>query len=73
MQDPAEEVDVCPFDGLVLGEEVVRHELDAVRQVGGNLLLGRLDNGLQILDHKREGGKPAGDLKACKSLGAADL
>ena len=73
MQNPAEEVDVGPLDGLVLEEEIVRHESDAVCQISWGLLLGRLNDGLQILDDKREGGKPAGNGKAGKPLGATDL
>lgn len=73
MQDPAEEVDIGPLNGLVLEEEVVRHKADTVRQIGGGLLLGRLDNGLEVLDDKREGGILASDGEAGKPLRAADL
>jgi hypothetical protein len=73
VQDPAEEVDVCPLDGLVFGKEVVRHESDAVCHIDGDLLLGRLDDGLEVLDDKRQGRKLAGDGEAYKPLGAPDL
>jgi hypothetical protein len=68
VQNPAEEVNVPPLDGLVLEEEIVRHESDAVCQIGGGPLLGRLNDGFEILDDKGEGGKLTSNSKAGKPL-----
>ena len=72
VEDVAEQVHVRVRDGL-REEEVVRHEGDAVLEVGGDGVRGAADHVGEVLDDEGEVGVRLGEGDADVAAGAADV
>ena len=72
VEDVAEQIHVRVRDGL-REEEVVRHEGDAVPEVGGDAVGGAADHVREVLDDEGEVGVRLGEGDADVAAGAADV
>ena len=72
MEDPAEEVSLG-FDSLRIGDEVVRHEFNAVFHVGGAVRNAVLDGLWTILDYELEIRMSFRDLEADETFAATNV